>query len=205
MSVQDAASRLPRRLAMAMLLALIWTPGMAAGQARPVRTVCDPDEEPLFLCETNRTDKYVAICAVEEEVGTRWSSVQYRFGLEDRAELVYPADPRQGASHLFFSHVEEGTIYRVSVRFQSGGFTYRITSSGDSASDPIGDGSAGVTVTDAAGRTVGDIKCIERPTMFASYLQRALACDQENRFGRAACGDRPHKLPQPKPPKHSGP
>jgi hypothetical protein len=83
----------------------------AAGQTpAAVRTVCDPEEQPLFICETNRKDKYIAICAVEEEVGKRWSAVQYRFGLEHRAELVYPAQARDGASKLFFSHIEEGTI-----------------------------------------------------------------------------------------------
>jgi len=177
-------------------VAMVFVPTVAAqtGQPTAIRTVCDPEEEPLFICETNRKDKYVALCAVEEEVGKRWSAVQYRFGLEDRAEFVYPRDPRQGASTLFFSHVEEGTVYKVSVRFRSGGFTYRIASSGDSASDPIGDGAAGVTVTDAKGQRVADIKCIERPTIFPSYLQRALTCDLENPHGKAACGDNPYKI-----------
>jgi hypothetical protein len=179
------------------------TTSVAAGQTRAsvgaaVRTVCDQDEEPLFICETNRKDKYIAICAVEEEVGKRWSAVQYRFGLEDRAELVYPANARDGASKLFFSHIEEGTIYHVTIRFASGGFTYRIESTGDSASDPVGDGAAGVTVTDATGKQVAKIACIERPTMFPSYLQRALACDLENPHGKAACGDNPYPVPHAK-------
>lgn len=180
--------------------------GVAAGQTpTTVRTVCDPDEEPLFICETNRKDKYIAICAVEEEVGKRWSAVQYRFGPEDRAELVYPANARDGASKLFFSHIEEGTIYHVTIRFASGGFTYRVESTGDSASDPVGDGAAGVTVTDATGKQVAKIACIERPTMFASYLQRALACDLENPQGKAACGDNPYHVPHAKAPRKSSP
>jgi len=172
-----------------------------AGQPRAIRTVCDPEEEALFICETNRKDKYLAICAVEEEVGKRWSAVQYRFGPEDRAELVYPEDARQGASKMFFSHVEKGTVYVVSIRFRSGGFTYRIESSGDSASDPVGNGAAGVTVTDANGKKVADIMCIERPTLFPSYLQRALACDLENPHGKDACGDNPYTIRQAKAPR----
>lgn len=176
-------------------IALVSSSSTRAGQAPAtgVRTVCDQDEEPLFICETNRKDKYLAICAVEEEVGTRWSAVQYRFGPEHRAELVYPADATQGASKMFFSHLTEGTIYRVSVRFQSGGFTYRVESAGDSASDPVGDGAAGVTVTDASGKKVAQIDCIERPTLFAPYLQKALACDEENPHGKAACGATPYR------------
>lgn len=190
------SARMPRRvLAIACVaLALMAAFGSHARQARAARTVCDPSEEALFICETNRKDKYLAICAVEAEVGKRWSALQYRFGPEDRAELVYPEDARQGASKMFFSHVAEGTIYKVSVRFRSGDFTYRIESSGDSASDPVGNGEAGVTVTDATGKKVAQIMCIERPTMFAPYLQRALACDQENPYGKAACGDQPYRI-----------
>lgn len=162
-------------------------------QPRAIKTVCDPEEQPLFICETNRKDKYVAICATEVEVGKRWSNIQYRFGPEDRAELVYPANAREGASKLLFSHEEVGTIYYVRIRFQSGGFTYLIESAGDSASDPIGDGAAGVTVTDANGKTVANISCIERPTMYPAYLRMALACDLQNPHGQAGCAEHtPH-------------
>jgi hypothetical protein len=182
-------------------LTTLFVPAAAVAQTRSgpaIRTVCDPDEQPLFICETNRKDKYVAICAVEEEVGKRWSAIQYRYGPEDRAELVYPSDARAGASKLFFSHVEEGTIYMVSIRFTSGGFTYQIDSAADSASDPIGDGAAGVLVKDANGKIVANIMCIERPTMYPAYLHRALACDLENPHGKAACGENPLKLPPTK-------
>jgi hypothetical protein len=192
--------RLQRQGSIALAaISLIAAASTSTGQTptAAVRTVCDPEEQPLFICETNRKDKFIAICAVEEEVGKRWSAVQYRFGLEDRAELVYPAQARDGTSKLFFSHIEEGTIYHVTIRFASGGFTYRIESTGDSASDPVGNGAAGVTVTDAAGKKVANIACIERPTMFASYLQRALACDAENPYGKAACGDNPYAVTVP--------
>lgn len=175
--------------------------GSHARQERAVRTVCDQDEEPLFICETNREGKYLAICAVEEEVRKRWSAVQYRFGPEDRAELVFPEDPRQGASRMFFSHVVEGTIYKVSVRFESAGFTYVVESSGDSASNPVGDGAAGVVVRNADDKQVARISCIERPTLFAPYLQRALACDQTNPYGKAACGEQPHRISRRRAPR----
>jgi hypothetical protein len=166
----------------------------AAGQPQAIRTACEAEENALFICETNRNGKYIAICATEVEVGQRWSAVQYRFGPEDRAELVYPADAREGASKLFFSHEAVGTVYWVRIRFRSGGFTYLIESSGDSASDPIGDGAAGVTVTDASGKKVANISCIERPTMFAEYLRRALACDEQNPHGKAGCSEHTPKV-----------
>jgi len=197
MPAVTALLRVPVGLAIVFVVGGMPTAQTSAGDARQagaVRTVCEPEEQPLFICETNRREKYLAICAVEEEVGQRWSAVQYRFGPEDRAELVYPADPRQGASKMFFSHVVDGTIYKVSVRFESARFTYVVESSGDSASDPVGDGEAGVTVKDAGGKQVARISCSERPTLFAPYLQRALACDEENPYGKAACGERPYRI-----------
>jgi hypothetical protein len=183
------------------LIGLGLLPIPAAAQPGAIRTVCDPEEQPLFICETNRKDKYIAICATEVEVGKRWRDVQYRFGPENRAELVYPANASQGASKLFFSHEEVGTIYYVRIRFQSGGFTYLIESGGDSASDPIGNGAAGVTVTDPAGKTVAEIACIERPTMYPAYLRMALACDEQNRHGKAGCSEHtPHVDKAPRKP-----
>jgi hypothetical protein len=177
-----------RPIKIAVAIALTFAFATIAGSAiARAQKICAQEEAPLFICETDRKDKYLGICATEEKPGERWSAVQYRFGNSDRAELVYPADARQGASKLFFSHESQGTVYHVSIRFQSGGFTYLIESFGDSASDPIGDGAAGVTVTNAAGKTVAQIKCIERPYMFPAYLQRALACDETNPHGKAGC------------------
>jgi hypothetical protein len=44
-------------------------------------------------------------------------------------------------------------------------------------------------VTDANGKTVADISCIERPTMYPSYLRMALACDMQNKHGKAGCAE----------------
>jgi hypothetical protein len=98
--------------------------------------------------------------------------------------MVYPADPDQGASSLFFSHEYRGGEYYVSVRFSTGGFTYRVFSYSDH-------GGAGVVVSNAKGRELKTIPCIEQPYVFPSYLQRALACDLKNPHGRAACREEP--------------
>jgi hypothetical protein len=130
------------RLRDLVLVAIALIAVAAPANAQAVRTTCDPDEQPFFICETNRKDKYVAICATEVEVGKRWSAIQYRYGKEDKAELVYPQN--------------------------------------------------------ANGKTVADIQCIERPTLFAPYMQMALACDLENPHGKAACAKDPLHLPAEK-------
>ncbi len=157
-----------------------------AGRA-PAQRICEQGETELFICQTDSHDKYLGICAVEDRPGETWSSVQYRFGDGNNAEFVYPPNPEDGARKLFFSHGVQGTMYRVSVRFRTGGFTYLIESYGDDASDPPGNGVAGVTVTNASGKTVANITCIEKPLIFPSYLRMALACDLENPHGKAGC------------------
>lgn len=153
--------------------------------------ICEQEEATLFICQTDSQDKYLGICAIEDRPGETWSSVQYRFGDANKVEFVYPANPEDGARKLFFSHAVRGTIYGVSVRFKSGGYTYRVESYGDDASDPPGNGAAGVTVTNASGKTVANIACIERPLIFASYLRMALACDLQNPHGKAGCAEPP--------------
>lgn len=178
-----------------MIRSLLVTAVVLRATATFAQKICEAEEAPLFMCETNRAGKYIGICAVEETPGKTWSAVQYRYGDPENAELVFPPDGADGARRLYFSHVVRGGhMYHVSVRFRSAGFTYRVYSDGDSASDPPGDGRAGVTVTTAAGKTIADIKCIERPTLFAPYLHDLLACDRENPDGVAACAaSAPHR------------
>jgi hypothetical protein len=165
----------------------------ALGAPAHAQKICEQEEANLFICQTDSHDKYLGICAIEDKPGETWSSVQYRFGDGNKAEFVYPARAEDGAKKLFFSHVVRGTIYEVSIRFQSGGYTYLIESFGDDASDPPGQGAAGVTVTNAAGKTVANITCIEKPLMFPSYLRMALACDMQNPHGKAGCVEPPPK------------
>lgn len=149
------------------------------------------EPSPLFACETNRSGKYLSIYGIEQEPDKPWTDVQYRFGSEGKPpEMVYPEDASRGAKLIFFSHeYRKNRVYHVSIRFVHGGYTYRIFSD---STPPRGDGSAGVIVTDAKGRVRTRIFCIERPYMFAGYLQRTLACDLKNPHGKAACQDKPY-------------
>ena len=148
-------------------------------------------QSPLFTCETDRSGKYVSIDGVEQGPDQPWTDVQYRFGTEDKPEMVYPAEASLGAKRIYFSHEHRNNgVYHVSLRFVHRGFTYRVFSN---AIGERGDGAAGVIVTDRSGRVRSRIRCIERPYMFPSYLQRTLACDMKNPHGRAACRPTPYR------------
>jgi hypothetical protein len=148
------------------------------------------EPSPLFICETSQNGKYLAIYGVEHGPDDPWTDIQYRFGGEGEPDMVYPADPAKGAGLLFFSHEyrKGGADYYVSIRFSTGGFTYRIFSHSRI-------GGAGVVVSDAKGKVRSTIPCIEKPYMFPSYLQRSLACDLRNPHGKAACQDAPYRPP----------
>ncbi len=142
------------------------------------------EPSPLFTCETAQQEKYVAIYGIERGPDEPWTDIQYRFGSDGQPpEMVYPKDPANGAKLLFFSHrYLKNKDYYVSVRFNSGGYTYRVFSRSK-------DG-AGVTITDPKGKE-HIIACIERPYMFPTYLQRSLACDMKNPQGKGGCEKNP--------------
>ncbi|QIG52087.1 hypothetical protein G5V57_32940 [Nordella sp. HKS 07] len=173
---------------LAALIFLFWPAAASA-------CVADNNEAPLFVCETGSAGKYIEICAVETEAGQSWSNVQYRFGNDEKTELVYSADAMDGAKKLFFSHVRGKNSYTVNVRFKNGDFTYRVYSvarwEGDEAPAEAMDGEAGVEVKDKKGKQVAVIECIERPMIFPEYLRRALACDADNPYGAKGCAEVP--------------
>jgi hypothetical protein len=57
--------------------------------------------------------------------------------------MIFPREPAQGATSLFFSHKCRGKDYYISIRFSTGGYTYRVFSD-------AGKTGAGVTVSNAA-------------------------------------------------------
>ena len=99
-------------------------------------------------------------------------------------ELAFPADPSMGSPALFFSHEESNGDYRVSIRFSSGAFTYRVFSGSKSG--------AGVQVDDAKGKKLSTLDCAESPAIFPEYLRQSLPCDPQNPHGAAACKKDPY-------------
>jgi len=157
---------------------------MTVGQSVPDKC------EQLFSCETG-AGKYIQICGEQDEAdSSKWSGIQYRFGPADGPpELIFPKGPSKEGPSLFFSHEEQKGEYRVSVRFSTGGYTYRVysTSKGEY------EGGAGVRVSDSKGKLLADISCIERPQIFIDYLRKSLPCDMKNPHGAAACRESPYR------------
>jgi hypothetical protein len=158
---------------------------MLIGTCMDARAQDAPQCGILFSCETAR-HKFIRICGQQDENNVdKWSDIQYRYGTEEGTpELVFPRDP-SGKPQLFFSHEDLKGDYRVSVRFSTGPYTYRVFSGSKSG--------AGVEVSDAKGKKLSTIECAEVPYMFSDYLRMNLPCDMENPHGAAACQKAPYK------------
>ena len=140
----------------------------------------------LFACQT-QGGKVIRICGDQDETDVaKWSAIQYRFGPESGPpELVFPPDADLEKPSLFFSHEERNGDYRVSIRFSTGAYTYRVFSGANSG--------AGVDVEDGMGKLLSTIQCGERPEMYIEYLRLNLPCDPKNPHGAAACKEKPYR------------
>ena len=174
------------KIAVSLVLVVLGVPRWAHAQR-----ICEQGETELFISRPTATTSTWESARSKMNPARHGARCSTDFGDGNKAELVYPANAEDGAKKLSFSHAVRGTMYRVSVRFKSGDYTYLLESYGDDASDPPGNGAAGVTVTNASGRTVANITCIERPLIFPSYLRMALACDLGNPHGKAGCVEPP--------------
>ena len=141
----------------------------------------------LFACKT-ASGKNIQICGEQGQANSeKWDNITYRYGPDNGPpELLYPKEADAGRESLYFSHVQAGGDYQVSVRFRSGGYTYRVFSGSKSG--------AGVQVDDSKGKTIATVDCIERPQLYSAVLWKSLPCDQKNPHGASACQEKPFKV-----------
>jgi alpha-tubulin suppressor-like RCC1 family protein len=147
---------------------------MRAGQEIP------PACHALFACLTE-SGKQIRICGNQDDSAVdKWTAIHYRYGPESGPpELMFPRDPETAPQSLYFADESRGGDDRVSIRFTTAGYTYRVFSGSKSG--------AGVTVEDAKGKVVSNISCAERPEMNAEYLRENLPCDPKGPRGAAGC------------------
>ncbi len=139
----------------------------------------------LFACQTAR-GKVIRICGDRDDNDSdKWHNIQYRYGPESGpAELVYPLDPGKSPPLMLFSEDDWHGDYRVTVRFTSGAFTYRVYSGSKSG--------AGVEVIDGTGKTLANIQCAEAPAVYIEYLKMNLPCDPQSPHAAVLCPKSPY-------------
>lgn len=148
---------------------------LTAGQAM----ACADDEATLFSCLAQDQIHRIELCAVRDAAAGGYQALRYNYGTAEKAELVFPEDRRMGRSEMKFAHAFDKETYVWSLKFANGSYVYRLFGLGEDA---------GVEVWKKKKR-LAQVMCGERPYAMTSDIRRAAACDLDNPFGKAGCGE----------------
>ena len=151
---------------------------------------CAEGEDILFACGTANEARTISICALPDDQGG-WLGAYYEYTTEKGVELTYPKDPAQSRQKLFFSHYFEDGLYRMSLRFENGGYTYNLYYDDSPPSieeNTVNGPTAGVEILKKK-KTVTTIDCGERPTNYSDDIRKVSACDSANPYGKRACAE----------------
>jgi hypothetical protein len=149
--------------------------------ASPASAACGGDEATLFSCLAEDGAHMIELCAVRDDAAGGYQSLQYRYGTADQNELVFPENRKDGKQLMGFAHAFDKETYVWSLRFDNGGYVYRVFGLGEDA---------GVEVWRKKKR-LARVICGERPYSHPDDIRRAASCDSGNPFGAAGCGDEP--------------
>ena len=151
---------------------------------------CGDEEVTLFACQTTNENRAIYLCGTPDGANG-WFGIRYVYATKKGEELSYPADPAQGREKLFFSHLFRKGLYEMYVRFENGGYAYRLFfRDAPQSTDPdfVNGPDAGVEVI-RKHKTVATINCGERPTNYFDDIRKATACDLDNPLGKAGCAE----------------
>ena len=147
---------------------------------------CDSDASPIFSCEAANGRKFIELCA-SLPITPDNGYLQYRFGSLDSSgqpkttELVFPKTLTGSAQQFVGATFTRKGVYRQSVRFVSGDYSYSVFTStrGSQLLD------AGVEVKNRANGKTTTVSCNEVPRFYIFDLKGTLACDPETAIGKA--------------------
>ncbi|MBT9264418.1 hypothetical protein KKQ10_06005 [Pseudomonas sp. MG-9] len=105
------------------------TPGRVSQETAPLKrgqdgTLCSDDESIYFSCPL-QGGKTVSICAQGNSKPTA-GSVQYRYGVPGKIEMVYPKTASPPKGKFFVVDASEGSVNLNIIKFKSGAYTYLV-------------------------------------------------------------------------------
>ena len=148
-----------------------------------------PMREPLYVCGAGPTsgDGFLKLTAELGADGYHYTNLQFRGEVPGERPIVFPATPAPGQGNFYFSNTDGPDGYLVSIRFSQNGVKYRLyTAAIPPGPNDGGSGSEGLIITEADGRE-RRIDCNERAYEFIVYMQQAMSCDTDPRYGAAFC------------------
>ncbi len=147
-------------------LSRAWPFVLAALGLLPVGTAhaCESDEFALFACEAAKGRKFIELCAPSPlDAASGW--LVYRFGTVDdkdprgTVEFEYPRKRTGSLKQFFAATYTRDSVYTQSVRFVTGGYSYRVYT----RARPRGLPEAGVDVHHLGTGKTTTIECSELP------------------------------------------
>ena len=105
------------------------TPERVSQETAPLKrgqdgTLCSDDESIYFSCPL-QGGKTVSICAQGNSKPTA-GSVQYRYGVPGKIEMVYPKTASPPKGKFFVVDASEGSVNLNIIKFKSGAYTYLV-------------------------------------------------------------------------------
>ncbi|WP_339508106.1 hypothetical protein [Pseudomonas sp. RL_35y_Pfl2_P42] len=105
------------------------TPERVSRETAPLKggqdeTLCSDDESIYFSCPL-QGGKTVSICAQGNNKPTA-GSVQYRYGVPGKIEMVYPKTASPPKGKFFVVDASEGSVNLNIIKFKSGAYTYLV-------------------------------------------------------------------------------
>ncbi len=146
---------------------------------------CESDEFALFACEAAKGRKFIELCAPSPlDAASGW--LIYRFGTADgnprgTVEFEYPRKRTGSLKQFFAATYTRDSVYTQSVRFVTGGYSYRVYTRARSRGLP----EAGVDVHHLGTGKTTTIECSELPRFYIHELKGLVPCDPETPVGVA--------------------
>jgi hypothetical protein len=165
-----------RARAAAMFLSLGAASALGSGPSTLTSPLCQTGEQTVFSC-TTKNRKQLAICAKPPH------EVQYRFGLRDKVEFVYPPSARDGPRLMRYAYYWRPLTNRYTLSFDNDGYVYSIFDFQEENQVR----SAGVSVSKGPDAPEVSLPCRGQPNGSLAPLEGLVACDRDSALNRLTC------------------
>ncbi|MEO6677546.1 MAG: hypothetical protein ABIO21_09225 [Pseudomonas sp.] len=96
--------------------------GQASGEEDADVTLCAAKEDVYFSCPLPG-GKIVSVCASGNDQPSA-GYVQYRYGSQDKIEMIYPQKELPPKGKFFIVNASEGSVNKDIIKFKNGKYTY---------------------------------------------------------------------------------
>lgn len=147
-------------------------------------SLCRNGETAAFTCTVKGGEKTLSLCR-SESFDRNHGYIQYRFGLDSRAELEFPTNLSRTQEKFRYGHYHRHQVDRLEISFNIGNTTYTIFDYYDGDENPP-TSEQGVLVT-VKGKKKIVIQCDSHAKGNLGELKASIQCDAENPLNLEGC------------------